>query len=325
MKQSYIQSQRQIQFARQFFSQQLSQQLGLIEVQAPLLCEVGSGVQDGLAGHENAVAVAVKSIPQKRYEVVHSLAKWKRSTLARYQFGQGEGIVAHMKALRPDEETIGAKHSVLVDQWDWEQVMSADGRKIEELVARVKSIWAGIKATEAALAAEFAIPESLPAQIHFIHAETLRDQYPQLSAKQRESEVCRHYGAVFIMGIGGSLADGEIHDVRAPDYDDWSTETEQGAGLNGDLLVWHPLLEEAFELSSMGIRVDAEALRRQLLLAGREQDEQLPWHQSLLAGQLPQTIGGGIGQSRLLMLLLGKSHIGEVQCGVWQDSCAARL
>ncbi|WP_298442282.1 aspartate--ammonia ligase [uncultured Ferrimonas sp.] len=325
MKHSYIETQRQIQFARQFFSEQLAQQLGLVEVQAPILCEADSGIQDGLAGHEQAVQVAVKAIPDKRYEVVHSLAKWKRATLGRYQFAAGEGIVAQMKALRPDEDSIGAKHSVFVDQWDWEQVMATDERSIAGLTKRVDAIWAGIKATEDALAQRFQLPLQLPESLHFIHADQLRAQYPELTPKQRETAICREHGAVFVVGIGAKLADGEAHDVRAPDYDDWSSEGEWGQGLNGDLLVWHPQLQDAFELSSMGVRVDASALQRQLALAERQQDATLPWHQALLAGELPQTIGGGIGQSRLMMLLLGKDHIGQVQCGVWQEACALRL
>ncbi|WP_028117738.1 aspartate--ammonia ligase [Ferrimonas senticii] len=325
MKQSYIQTQQQIQFARHHFSQQLSQQLGLLEVQAPLLCDADSGEQDGLSGIEQPVAVSVKALPTKRYQVVQSLAKWKRRTLGRYQFAAGEGIVAQMKALRPDEDSLGAKHSVYVDQWDWEQVIDASERSVCGLKARVEQIWAGIKATEAMLAERFGLPQQLPEQIHFIHAETLRQHYPHLSGKEREIAICKELKAVFIIGIGAPLADGLAHDARAADYDDWSTEAADGAGLNGDLLVWHPQLQDAFELSSMGIRVDGEALVRQMHLQGRERDLQLPWHQALLNGELPATIGGGIGQSRLLMLLLGKSHIGQVQCGVWAEQCDSRL
>ncbi|GAA4900007.1 aspartate--ammonia ligase [Ferrimonas pelagia] len=325
MKQSYIQTQRQIQFARQYFSQQLCQRLGLVEVQAPMLCELGSGIQDELSGSEQAVQVAVKAIPDKRFEVVHSLAKWKRATLGRYRFAQGEGILTQMKALRPDEETLGAKHSVYVDQWDWEAVLSGEERTQQGLCQRVELIWQSIKATEGALAEQFELAIRLPEQLYVIHAEALRQRYPELEPAQRERRICQDKGAVFIIGIGAPLADGQVHDVRAPDYDDWSSECAQGMGLNGDLLVWHPQLQDAFELSSMGIRVDPKALRRQMRLAQREGGLSQQWHRALLAGELPHTIGGGIGQSRLLMLLLGRAHIGEVQCGVWADECSRRL
>ncbi len=325
MKRAYIEKQQKIALIRDTFARELSARLNLLEVQAPLLSEVGSGIQDGLSGSEKAVAVKVKTLPEREFEVVHSLAKWKRATLGRYQFGPGEGILAQMKALRPDEAILGPKHSVYVDQWDWEQVLDRDERSLSALKARVEAIWGALKATEAALEATHGRPAMLPEQVTFMHAETLRQHYPTLSASERERRICQELGAGFLIGIGGELADGQPHDMRAPDYDDWSTETELGRGLNGDLLVWNPVLQDAFELSSMGIRVDSLALQQQMRLAGTERALSQPWHQSLLAGELPQTIGGGIGQSRLVMLLLGADHIGQVQCGVWAEPCPSRL
>ncbi|HCP8257992.1 TPA: aspartate--ammonia ligase, partial [Escherichia coli] len=250
--------------------------------------------------------------------VVHSLAKWKRQTLGQHDFSAGEGLYTHMKALRPDEDRLSPLHSVYVDQWDWERVMGDGERQFSTLKSTVEAIWAGIKATEAAVSEEFGLAPFLPDQIHFVHSQELLSRYPDLDAKGRERAIAKDLGAVFLVGIGGKLSDGHRHDVRAPDYDDWSTPSELGhAGLNGDILVWNPVLEDAFELSSMGIRVDADTLKHQLALTGDEDRLQLEWHQALLRGEMPQTIGGGIGQSRLTMLLLQLPHIGQVQCGVW--------
>ncbi|AEY00475.1 asparagine synthetase AsnA [Oceanimonas sp. GK1] len=318
MKKAYIERQRQIRFVKEYFSGQLAQQLNLLEVQAPILSRLGDGMQDNLSGSEKAVQVKVKAIPGESYEVVHSLAKWKRHTLGRFGFEPGEGIYTHMKALRPDEDRLSPIHSVYVDQWDWEQVMSAEDRHEGFLVQTVERIYGAIKRTEQAAAAEFGITPFLPEKIQVLHAEALLARYPELDAKGRERAIAKELGAVFLVGIGGKLSHGEIHDMRAPDYDDWSTEGKDGlAGLNGDILVWNPVLEDAFEISSMGIRVDQDALRRQLALTGHEERAEQEWHQALLAGELPQTIGGGIGQSRLAMLLLQLGHIGQVQCGVW--------
>lgn len=318
MKTAYIAKQRQISFVKAYFSRQLEEKLDLIEVQAPILSRLGDGTQDNLSGSEKAVQVRVKAIPQVQFEVVHSLAKWKRKTLGQHGFSAGEGLYTHMKALRPDEESLSATHSVYVDQWDWERVIGDDERHLATLHKTVESIWAAIKATEAEVAEQTGLTPFLPANIHFIHSETLQQRYPELDAKGRERAIAKELGVVFLMGIGGVLSDGKFHDVRAPDYDDWSTSTESGfAGLNGDILVWNPVLEDSFELSSMGIRVDAETLKRQLALTNDEDRLQLEWHQSLLKGEMPQTIGGGIGQSRLTMLLLQLPHIGQVQCGVW--------
>lgn len=318
MKTAYIAKQRQISFVKSHFSRQLEEKLGLIEVQAPILSRLGDGTQDNLSGSEKAVQVKVKTLPQAQFEVVHSLAKWKRRTLGQHDFSAGEGLYTHMKALRPDEDRLSPVHSVYVDQWDWERVMDDGERHLGTLKQTVETIWAAIKATEAAVSEQFGLKAALAEQIHFVHSETLQSRFPELDAKGRERAITKELGAVFLIGIGGKLGDGKRHDVRAPDYDDWTTPCEGGfAGLNGDILVWNPVLEDAFEISSMGIRVDAEALKRQLALTGDEDRLALEWHQALLKGEMPQTIGGGIGQSRLTMLLLQLPHIGQVQCGVW--------
>ncbi|EOU9551038.1 aspartate--ammonia ligase [Cronobacter dublinensis] len=320
MKTAYITRQRQISFVKAHFSRQLEEKLGLLEVQAPILSRVGDGTQDNLSGCEKAVQVNVKTLPQAQFEVVHSLAKWKRKTLGQHDFSAGEGLYTHMKALRPDEDRLSPVHSVYVDQWDWERVMGDGERHLGTLKQTVESIWSAIKATELAAAERFGLTPFLPQTIHFVHSETLQRRFPALDAKGRERAIAKELGAVFLIGIGGKLGDGKRHDVRAPDYDDWTTPTEDGfAGLNGDILVWNPLLEDAFEISSMGIRVDADALKRQLALTGDQDRLALEWHQALLNGEMPQTIGGGIGQSRLTMLLLQLPHIGQVHCGVWPE------
>ncbi|ELY9424856.1 aspartate--ammonia ligase [Cronobacter dublinensis] len=320
MKTAYITRQRQISFVKAHFSRQLEEKLGLLEVQAPILSRVGDGTQDNLSGCEKAVQVNVKTLPQAQFEVVHSLAKWKRKTLGQHDFSAGEGLYTHMKALRPDEDRLSSVHSVYVDQWDWERVMGDGERHLGTLKQTVESIWSAIKATELAAAERFGLTPFLPQTIHFVHSETLQRRFPALDAKGRERAIAKELGAVFLIGIGGKLGDGKRHDVRAPDYDDWTTPTEDGfAGLNGDILVWNPLLEDAFEISSMGIRVDADALKRQLALTGDQDRLALEWHQALLNSEMPQTIGGGIGQSRLTMLLLQLPHIGQVQCGVWPE------
>ena len=318
MKTAYIAKQRQISFVKSHFSRQLEERLGLIEVQAPILSRVGDGTQDNLSGCEKAVQVKVKALPDAQFEVVHSLAKWKRQTLGQHDFSAGEGLYTHMKALRPDEERLSPLHSVYVDQWDWERVMGDGERQFSTLKSTVEAIWAGIKATEAAVSEEFGLAPFLPDQIHFVHSQELLSRYPDLDAKGRERAIAKDLGAVFLVGIGGKLSDGHRHDVRAPDYDDWSTPSELGhAGLNGDILVWNPVLEDAFELSSMGIRVDEDSLRRQLAEAGCEERAELAFQKALLNGELPYTIGGGIGQSRICMFFLRKAHIGEIQASIW--------
>ena len=321
MKTSYLETQKQISAVKCFFSEQLESQLGLLEVQGPILAKVGDGIQGNLSGTEKAVSVKVKTLPEASFEVVHSLAKWKRKTLGDHGFAVGEGLYTHMKALRPDEDKLSPIHSVFVDQWDWEKIICADSeRSLTKLKSTVETLFSAIKATEQMVASEFGLTPFLPEKITFVHSEELRQMYPDFTAKQREKAIAQEYGAVFLIGIGGALGDGEIHDVRAPDYDDWSTATcDKYQGLNGDILVWNPVLEDAFEISSMGIRVCPESLKRQLAITSDDARLEQDWHQQLVAGEMPQTIGGGIGQSRLVMLMLQKQHIAQVQVGVWSD------
>jgi aspartate--ammonia ligase len=241
MKTAYIAKQRQISFVKSHFSRQLEEKLGLIEVQAPILSRVGDGTQDNLSGCEKAVQVKVKTLPDAQFEVVHSLAKWKRQTLGQHDFSAGEGLYTHMKALRPDEDRLSPIHSVYVDQWDWERVMGDGERHVGTLKSTVEAIYAGIKATEAAVSKAFGLAPFLPETIHFVHSQELLTRFPDLDAKGRERAIAKELGAVFLIGIGGKLSDGKRHDVRAPDYDDWSTTGEgEFAGLNGDILVWNP-------------------------------------------------------------------------------------
>lgn len=321
MQISFKEQQQRISFVKQFFADKLAENLSLIEVQAPLLSKVGDGVQDNLSGTENAVQVKVKTINDAQFEVVHSLAKWKRKILSDHHFAVGEGLYANMKALRPDEDRLSPIHSVYVDQWDWEKVIRSEDRNLTYLKQTVEKIYSAIKATEKAVSEKYHLSRFLPESITFMDSEQLLKRYPNLSPKERENAITKELGAVFLIGIGGKLANNEKHDVRAPDYDDWSSDNEMGSkGLNGDILVWNPILNSAFEISSMGIRVDPETLKRQLKITGDEDRLQFAWHQALVNGELLQTIGGGIGQSRLVMLLLQQKHIGQVQASVWDDS-----
>ncbi|HEL1676165.1 TPA: aspartate--ammonia ligase [Streptococcus suis] len=318
MKKSFIHQQEEISFVKNTFTQYLKDKLEIVEVQGPILSRVGDGMQDNLSGVENAVTVNVKLIPDATYEVVHSLAKWKRHTLARFGFNEGEGLFVHMKALRPDEDSLDPIHSVYVDQWDWEKVIPDGRRNLAYLKETVEQIYKAIRLTELAVEARYDIESVLPKKITFIHTEDLVKNFPDLTPKERENVVAKEYGAVFLIGIGGELADGKPHDGRAPDYDDWTSSSEAGyKGLNGDILVWNEALGSAFELSSMGIRVDEEALKRQVAITGDEDRLEFDWHRALLNGLFPLSIGGGIGQSRLAMFLLRKKHIGEVQSSVW--------
>ncbi|HEM4874039.1 TPA: aspartate--ammonia ligase [Streptococcus suis] len=318
MKKSFIHQQEEISFVKNTFTQYLKDKLEIVEVQGPILSRVGDGMQDNLSGVENAVTVNVKLIPDATYEVVHSLAKWKRHTLARFGFNEGEGLFVHMKALRPDEDSLDPIHSVYVDQWDWEKVIPDGRRNLAYLKETVEQIYKAIRLTELAVEARYDIESVLPKRITFIHTEDLVKNFPDLTPKERENVVAKEYGAVFLIGIGGELADGKPHDGCAPDYDDWTSPSEAGyKGLNGDILVWNEALGSAFELSSMGIRVDEEALKRQVAITGDEDRLEFDWHRALLNGLFPLSIGGGIGQSRLAMFLLRKKHIGEVQSSVW--------
>jgi aspartate--ammonia ligase len=321
MKYAFIKKQQQISFVKSFFSRELERNLGLIEVQGPLLTRVIDGIQDNLSGTEKAVPVKIKALPNVDVEIVHSLAKWKRKVLGDFEFHAGEGIYTHMKALRPDEETLSATHSVFVDQWDWERVIENKDRCLSYLKQTVTTLYQAIKKTEEAICAAYNLTPFLPEEIHFIHTEELLTYYPGLTPKEREYAISKKLGAVFLIGIGGLLSDGKPHDLRAPDYDDWSSVNEARLlGLNGDILVWNPVLEDAFEISSMGIRVNQTILKHQLEITGHQNRLELDWHKKLIAGALPQTIGGGIGQSRLVMLLLQKKHIGQVQCSIWQQN-----
>ncbi len=307
---------------KQSFEKYLREALNLERVSSPLYVAADSGIQDNLNGFEKPVGFAITDIANQSYEIVHSLAKWKRLALRRYGFQVGEGLYTDMNALRPDEGTLRSGiHSVYVDQWDWEKVMDSSQRNLDYLKETVRSIYQAMVQAEEEVCSIFGLPTVLPSDITFIQSADLAEQYPELTSKERECLVSKKYGAVFLIGIGGELPDGNIHDGRAPDYDDWSTETEGSyKGLNGDILVWNEVLGREFELSSMGIRVDPKALERQLSIRGEEHRATYPWHKELLAGALPQTIGGGIGQSRFCMFLLKKRHIGEVQVSAWPEA-----
>ena len=309
-----------IKLVKDFFQQSLSKALSLRRVTAPLFVLQGRGINDDLSGVERAVSFPVKDLDDARAEVVHSLAKWKRLSLSEYKIRPGHGIYTDMNAIRADEN-LGNLHSLYVDQWDWERTMTAGQRNVAYLKRIVKSIYGSLLDTEQFICTCYPqLRAFLAPKVHFIHSEELLQMYPGLDAKEREDAICRKYGSVFIIGIGGALSDGKPHDLRAPDYDDWSTPNEDGyLGLNGDLLVWNPILQRAFELSSMGIRVDPTAMKRQLELSGKTERAKLYFHSRLLNGELPLSIGGGIGQSRLCMLFLQKAHIGEIQASIWPE------
>ena len=309
-----------IKVIKDFFQINLSTELRLRRVTAPLFVLKGLGINDDLNGVERAVTFPIKDLNDAKAEVVHSLAKWKRLTLAEYNIEPGYGIYTDMNAIRADEE-LDNLHSLYVDQWDWEAVITSEQRSVAFLKNIVERIYAAIRRTEYLTCETYPeIEPFLPEKIHFIHSEDLLQMYPDKTPKEREDAICKKYGAVFIIGIGGCLSNGEKHDGRAPDYDDWSTVAEDGKmGLNGDILIWYPVLGRSFELSSMGIRVDKESLLRQLEIEGKEDRKDLYFHQQLLADKLPLSIGGGIGQSRLCMVLLHKAHIGEIQASIWPD------
>ncbi|MBP1615041.1 MAG: aspartate--ammonia ligase [Bacteroidetes bacterium] len=305
---------------KDFFQMNLSSELRLRRVTAPLFVLKGMGINDDLNGVERAVSFPIKDLNDAQAEVVHSLAKWKRMTLADYHIEPGYGIYTDMNAIRSDEE-LGNIHSLYVDQWDWERVITPEDRNIDFLKEIVNRIYAAIIRTEYMVYEMYPqIKPCLPQKLHFIHAEELRQLYPEMEPKDRENIITKKYGAVFIIGIGGKLGDGKKHDGRAPDYDDYSSIGNSGLpGLNGDLLLWNEVLQRAIELSSMGIRVDKEALQRQLKEEGEEKRLELYFHKRLMNGTLPLSIGGGIGQSRLCMYYLRKAHIGEIQASIWPD------
>ena len=318
------QTEQGIKLIKEFFQQNLSTELRLRRVTAPLFVLQGMGINDDLSGVERAVTFPIKDLADAKAEVVHSLAKWKRLTLADYEIEPGYGIYTDMNAIRADEK-LGNLHSLYVDQWDWELVITDKDRTVAFLKDIVTRIYSAMLRTEFMVCETYPqITPFLPEKLFFIHSEELRQMYPDLSAKEREDRITREHGAVFIIGIGAKLADGKEHDLRAPDYDDYSTIGENGLpGLNGDLLIWDSVIDRAVELSSMGIRVDREALLRQLTLSGKEERKELYFHRRLLDGTLPLSIGGGIGQSRLCMVYLRKAHIGEIQASIWPEDMRA--
>ena len=314
------QTEQGIKLIKEFFQQNLSTELRLRRVTAPLFVLQGLGINDDLNGVERPVTFPIKDLGDAKAEVVHSLAKWKRLTLAEYHVEPGYGVYTDMNAIRADEE-LDNLHSLYVDQWDWEAVITRDQRNLDFLKNIVRRIYAAILRTEFLVCERYCkLNPFLPQEIHFIHSEDLLAMYPDKSVKEREDLIAKKYGAVFIIGIGGKLANGEPHDGRAPDSDDWTTECGDGKkGLNGDILIWYPVLGRAVELSSMGIRVDQESLTRQLEITGKQDRAKLYFHQKLLNGELPLSVGGGIGQSRLCMVLLQKAHLGEIQASIWPD------
>ena len=303
-------TQRAIDIIKQLFQQNFCKALSLKRVSAPLFVSCSSGLNDNLNGTERPVTFDVPAIDGDA-EIVHSLAKWKRLALKRYDFWMHEGLLTDMNAIRR-HETLDALHSIYVDQWDWEKVINPEERNLHTLKNAVKDIYEALRETQFKLCGRFpGFRPFLPEEITFVSTQELEDMFPGKTPKEREDAVCEKFGAVFLMQIGLPLKSGKPHDGRAPDYDDWM--------LNGDILVWNPVLERAFEISSMGIRVDAKALDAQLQISGCTERANLPFHKALLNNELPQTMGGGLGQSRICMLLLGKRHIGEVQSSIWSE------
>lgn len=300
-----------IKYVKDYFERELANQLNLTRVSAPLFVFPESGLNDTLNGVERPVSFGVKEQDDREVEIVHSLAKWKRQALKRYGFDHGEGLYTDMNAIRRDEDTDNL-HSIYVDQWDWEKIISKAERNIHTLKKIVRRVYDAIRYTEKFISEKYGyITPILPNEIFFMTSQELLDMYPDLTPKEREHEIVKEKGAVFLMQIGGALSNGESHDGRAPDYDDWS--------LNGDILVYYPVLDIALELSSMGIRVDEDALLSQLKIRGCEERAELPFQKALLNGELPYTIGGGLGQSRICMFCLRKAHVGEVQASIWPE------
>lgn len=314
-----IESEKAIKLIKDFFQTNLADAMKLRRVTAPLFVKSGTGINDDLNGTEKPVKFYIKDMENTQAEIVHSLAKWKRMKLAQLDIKLGQGIYTDMNAIRPDEQ-LDSLHSLYVDQWDWEQVISEDDRNIGFLQNIVSNLYQVMKKTENFLHAHYPnIKPELPEKLEFIHSLDLEKRYPAMLPQEREYAVSKKYGAVFICGIGAALANGDPHDGRAPDYDDWLTPTKFGPGLNGDIIVWNSVLERAFELTSMGIRVDAAALDAQLKLTGTTDRREYTFHKKLLNNELPLSVGGGIGQSRLCMFFLKKAHIGEVQASIWPE------
>ena len=311
-----MESQRAIKKIKDYFQQELAYGLSLRRVSAPLFVTPESGLNDNLNGVERTVQFTIKDMNEQTVEIVQSLAKWKRMALGRYGIAAGNGIYTDMNAIRRDEE-LDNLHSIYVDQWDWEKVITKEQRTEEYLKETVTIIYNALKNLGDYVNRLYRdIQTELPNEIYFITTQELEDMYPDLTPKQREDAITREHGAVFIMKIGGALKSGDKHDGRAPDYDDWE--------LNGDIILWNEVLDRAFEISPMGIRVDEETMARQLALAGAEERKDLPFHKAILNRELPYSIGGGIGQSRLCMYFLRKAHIGEVQASVWPDEMISK-
>jgi aspartate--ammonia ligase len=313
-------TERAIKGLKDFFELNLATELNLSRVTAPLFVRGGTGINDDLNGVEKPVRFDVRGMPGVTAEIVQSLAKWKRLTLAELGLAPGYGLYTDMNAIRPDE-VLDNTHSLYVDQWDWERVITPSERSVAFLKKIVRKLYSILKRAEHFVCERYpGIRPELPEEITFVHAEELRLKYPQLAPRDREHKLLHECGAAFIIGIGGQLGDGQLHDGRAPDYDDWSSAGDNGhPGLNGDIFVWNPVLRKAFELSSMGIRVDPTAMLRQLEIRGCPERRNLYWHQKLLREELPLSIGGGIGQSRLCMYFLRKAHVGEIQASLWPD------
>lgn len=314
------QTEQAIEQIKDIFQLNLSSELRLRRVTAPLFVKKGTGVNDDLNGVEKPVSFPIKDMGNEVAEIVQSLAKWKRLTVADLNIQEGFGIYTDMNAIRPHEE-LSNIHSLYVDQWDWERVINENDRSLDFLKYVVRKIYASMVRTEYFISENYLeIEPELPEQITFVHAEEMAAKYPDLTPREREDVEAKKHGAIFVIGIGGEMPNGEIHDGRAPDYDDWSTSTVNGfKGLNGDILVWNNVLQRSFELSSMGIRVNKKVLAEQLKVRGLEERKELMWHKMLLNDQFPLTIGGGIGQSRLCMYFLRKAHIGEIQSSLWPD------
>lgn len=314
------QTEQAIKQIKDFFQLNLASELRLRRVTAPLFVKQGTGINDDLNGIERPVSFPMKDLEDTVAEIVQSLAKWKRLALADLGIREGFGIYTDMNAIRPDEELTNI-HSLYVDQWDWERVISKNERNLDFLKFVVRKIYSALVRTEFLVSENYLdIEPQLPDEITFIHAEDLAAEYPELTSFERENEAAKKHGAIFVIGIGSEMPNGEIHDGRAPDYDDWISATSEGhKGLNGDIVVWNNILNRSFEISSMGIRVDKNTLMEQLKFRGLEERKELMWHKMLLNDELPLTIGGGIGQSRLCMYFLRKAHIGEIQSSIWPD------
>jgi aspartate--ammonia ligase len=309
-----------IKMLKAVFQEELSRQLNLRRVTAPLFVLAGTGINDDLNGVERPVSFPVRCMGDRKAEVIQSLAKWKRMKLGAYGIPANYGLYTDMNAIRSDED-LDNLHSLYVDQWDWEQTITAEDRNLDFLKATVRKIYEAIKNMEQKVYESYShIYPILPGEITFLHSEDLLNEYPRLTPRERENKAAKKFKAIFVIGIGGTLPDGKIHDGRAPDYDDWTTPTTDGHnGLNGDIIFWNPVLDSSIEISSMGIRVDREVLLSQLKIRGCEERVKLDFHKSLLDGALPLSIGGGIGQSRLCMFLLRAAHIGEVQSSIWPE------